>query len=306
MSALNKFMTRAFTDNFWPKATSAGRSARIATPRTRSRRLNGPFQRWPATIVAANATRIGSSIIATPITAKRWRWASPTSRPDVAACYDCHGHHDVLPRSNPASHLSKANILGTCQQVPLRRHGQSFTQYKPHANPLDGRIILPLHAVFLGMTGSADRRVRVLWRAYRRSGCSGPVIFMCTIRRLSAKPRSTRKADDEWFTRFVPFERFLHFLVVTSFLLLVVTGMPLEVLLHRLGQNPFQLARRHGNGARAASFWSDHHVPVFRPCTSASLIGKRLGRTRVHCATQSNGKFQLKRRLEVLCSDRTR
>jgi cytochrome b subunit of formate dehydrogenase len=32
----------------------------------------------------------------------------------------------------------------------------------------------------------------------------------------------------EWFTRFVPFERFLHFLVVTSFLLLVVTGMPLK------------------------------------------------------------------------------
>src|SRR5208283_5007829 len=33
---------------------------------------------------------------------------------------------------------------------------------------------------------------------------------------------------DEWFTRFAPFERFLHFMVVTSFLLLVVTGMPLK------------------------------------------------------------------------------
>ena len=34
--------------------------------------------------------------------------------------------------------------------------------------------------------------------------------------------------DDEMFTRFEPFERFLHFLVVTSFLLLVITGMPLK------------------------------------------------------------------------------
>jgi cytochrome b subunit of formate dehydrogenase len=34
--------------------------------------------------------------------------------------------------------------------------------------------------------------------------------------------------DDEWFTRFQPYDRFLHFLVVTSFLLLVVTGMPLK------------------------------------------------------------------------------
>src|ERR1035438_9424742 len=36
------------------------------------------------------------------------------------------------------------------------------------------------------------------------------------------------QVDGEWFTRFVPFERFLHFLVVTSFLLLVITGMPLK------------------------------------------------------------------------------
>ena len=36
------------------------------------------------------------------------------------------------------------------------------------------------------------------------------------------------QVDDEWFTRFAPFERFLHFLVVTSFLLLVITGMPLK------------------------------------------------------------------------------
>jgi hypothetical protein len=36
------------------------------------------------------------------------------------------------------------------------------------------------------------------------------------------------QTDDEWFTRFLPFERFLHFLVVTSFLLLVITGMPLK------------------------------------------------------------------------------
>jgi cytochrome b subunit of formate dehydrogenase len=36
------------------------------------------------------------------------------------------------------------------------------------------------------------------------------------------------QGGDDWFTRFPPFERFLHFLVVTSFLLLVITGMPLK------------------------------------------------------------------------------
>jgi thiosulfate reductase cytochrome b subunit len=34
--------------------------------------------------------------------------------------------------------------------------------------------------------------------------------------------------DDQQFTRFTPFDRFLHLLVVTSFLLLVITGMPLK------------------------------------------------------------------------------
>jgi cytochrome b subunit of formate dehydrogenase len=36
------------------------------------------------------------------------------------------------------------------------------------------------------------------------------------------------REDDEWLTRFTPFERFLHLLVVSSFLLLVLTGMPLK------------------------------------------------------------------------------
>jgi cytochrome b subunit of formate dehydrogenase len=36
------------------------------------------------------------------------------------------------------------------------------------------------------------------------------------------------QADEEQFTRFQPFERFLHILVVTSFLLLTITGMPLK------------------------------------------------------------------------------
>src|ERR1022692_4034478 len=40
----------------------------------------------------------------------------PNSAPAVAACYDCHGFHDILPPSNSLSHLSKTNILATCQQ----------------------------------------------------------------------------------------------------------------------------------------------------------------------------------------------
>jgi cytochrome b subunit of formate dehydrogenase len=150
----------------------------------------------------------------------------PNVAPDVAACYDCHGYHDVLPPSNPASHLSKANILATCQKCHPGAT-QRFTEYKPHANPLDGKNYPLLHLVFMGMTGLLIgvftffglHTVVWLFRAF--------YLFLHDTKKFR-EAKVEVEEDDEWFTRFVPFERFLHFLVVTSFLLLVITGMPLK------------------------------------------------------------------------------
>ncbi|MGA2556698.1 MAG: cytochrome c3 family protein, partial [Verrucomicrobiota bacterium] len=76
----------------------------------------------------------------------------PNLAPEVAACYDCHGHHDVLPRSNPASHLSKANIVATCQKCHPGANA-NFVKYIPHANPLDAKNYPQLHYTFVAMTG---------------------------------------------------------------------------------------------------------------------------------------------------------
>ncbi len=150
----------------------------------------------------------------------------PNVASDVAACYDCHGHHDVLPASDPRSRLSKANILGTCRKCHEDATA-GFTEYKPHANPLDAKNYPLLHAVFLGMTGLLIgvftffglHTVVWLFRAF--------YLYLHDTKKFrEAKVRT--QTDDEWFTRFVPFERFLHFLMVTSFLLLVITGMPLK------------------------------------------------------------------------------
>jgi cytochrome b subunit of formate dehydrogenase len=150
----------------------------------------------------------------------------PNAAADVAACYDCHGHHDVLPPSDPRSHLSATNIVATCQQCH-KGATIGFTQYRTHANPMDGKNYPLLHAVFLGMTGLLVgvfvffglHTAVWLWRAI--------YLYLHDTKKFrEAKIRT--QTDDEWFTRFVPFERFLHFLVVTSFLLLVITGMPLK------------------------------------------------------------------------------
>ena len=151
----------------------------------------------------------------------------PNVASDVAACYDCHGHHDVLPPSNPRSRLSSKNILATCQQCHPAAT-MRFTQYKPHANPLDGKSNPLLHATFLGMT-SLLVGVFVFFGGHTgawlfRTG----YLYWHDSKQFREAKASAQQEGGEWFTRFEPFQRFLHFLVVTSFLLLVITGMPLK------------------------------------------------------------------------------
>jgi cytochrome b subunit of formate dehydrogenase len=150
----------------------------------------------------------------------------PNRAPDVAACYDCHGHHDVLPPSNPKSRLSPDNIVGTCQQCHPGANA-NFAAYLPHANPLDKENYPVLHKTFVFMTALLIGTfgffgVHTLFWVFR----SGYLYLHDSKTFREAKIRA--QTDDEWFTRFMPFERFLHILVVTSFLLLVLTGMPLK------------------------------------------------------------------------------
>ena len=145
---------------------------------------------------------------------------------DVAACYDCHGHHDVLPPSNPESRLSRTNILATCRQCHSTAT-TGFTEYKPHANPLDKKNYPALHAVFLGMT-SLLIGVFTFFGLHTVIWLVRAVYLYLNDSKRFREAKIRTQTDDEWFTRFVPFERFLHFLVVSSFLLLVITGMPLK------------------------------------------------------------------------------
>ena len=146
--------------------------------------------------------------------------------PEVAACYDCHGFHDILPPSNPQSHLSATNILVTCQKCHPSAT-QKFTQYQPHANPLDAKNYPLLHMVFLAMTGLLIGTFSFFGLHTLGWGVRAIYMYLADTKTFREAKFQTQ-VGDEWFTRFAPFERFLHFLVVTSFLTLVVTGMPLK------------------------------------------------------------------------------
>ena len=213
----------------------------------------------------------------------------------VAACYDCHGHHDVLPAANPASRLSKTNIVATCRQCHPGASAK-FTEYRPHANPMDAKNYPLLNVVFLGMTG-------LLISVFTFFGLH-TIVWLARVIYLSLhdtkkfrEAKAQVEEDDEFFTRFVPFERFLHFLVVTSFLLLVITGMPLKfyytdwarVLFGFIGG--VETARTlHHFGAVITFLYFGLHV--------ASLIGKSWKNRKSLIA--ADGKFHFKQFINVI------
>jgi hypothetical protein len=51
----------------------------------------------------------------------------------IATCADCHGAHQVLPQSDPASPTAAGNIVATCQKCHPGAN-ENFARYDPHAD----------------------------------------------------------------------------------------------------------------------------------------------------------------------------
>ncbi len=57
--------------------------------------------------------------------------ANQYGRTIVANCASCHGHHDILPPSDPASSVNPANLVATCGKCHPNA-GENFTRGKVH------------------------------------------------------------------------------------------------------------------------------------------------------------------------------
>ncbi len=158
---------------------------------------------------------------------KAMQLGRPNVASEVAACYDCHGHHDVLPAKEAASHISKENIVSTCAKCHSGAT-TSFAEYVPHASHYDKENYPQFYWAFFFMTA-------LLLSVFTFFGINTALwlfrsayLYWSDSKTFREAKRKTQKQDGEWFTRFTPFDRFLHMMVVTSFLLLVITGMPLK------------------------------------------------------------------------------
>ncbi len=146
----------------------------------------------------------------------------------VAACYDCHGYHDVLPASDPRSLLSKERILPTCKKCHEKATA-GFTGYLAHGDHSDKENYPRLYWMFIFMTG-------LLLAVFGFFGLHTLLWFARSLALLIRDPKAFKEAKAatrkekgaRMFVRFRPVDRFNHFLVIFSFLLLTITGMPLK------------------------------------------------------------------------------
>jgi thiosulfate reductase cytochrome b subunit len=145
----------------------------------------------------------------------------------VAACFDCHGSHEILAAKDPRSHLSPANLLATCQKCHPKA-SPKFTGYMTHADHMDKKNYPWLHSVYVFMTALT----------FGVFGFFGLHTLLWLVRSLALWVRDSkafreakqrvRAKSGTFYVRFAPVDRFCHFLVIISFLLLVMTGMPLK------------------------------------------------------------------------------
>ena len=137
----------------------------------------------------------------------------------VANCASCHGVHNILPSSDPKSMISAANLPQTCGQCHIGA-GVKFATGKIH---LTSELVSAAGASNAGAIGT--RVVRWIYLPLIVLVIGGMVIHNALIwgRKVAAKKRETRSV-----VRLSKNQRVQHWLLLTSFIALVLSGFALQ------------------------------------------------------------------------------
>jgi cytochrome b subunit of formate dehydrogenase len=138
---------------------------------------------------------------------------------EVAVCSSCHGAHDILPASDPASRVAPENLIETCGECHPGAN-ENFVQYIAHVDYMDKEGHPAVFFTFWGMTLLL---------------CSVLLVFIphsllwfqrTLIGRLKAP--ANHHGGGRMVRRFSPMHRLTHALIIISFMGLVATGFPLK------------------------------------------------------------------------------
>ncbi len=147
-------------------------------------------------------------------------------RKEVAACFDCHGHHDIYKKNDPRSYISKKRIVDTCKKCHPKAN-ENFAEFVVHADHTNKKDYPVLYYTFFFMTAlligtfSFFLIHTILW-LFRTFA-----LFKGDSKEW-IEQKLKIKQDTEMYQRFAPLDRFLHALIIISFMLAVVTGMPIK------------------------------------------------------------------------------
>jgi cytochrome b subunit of formate dehydrogenase len=141
----------------------------------------------------------------------------------TAVCSECHGSHRILPADNPESTVSKQNVVATCGRCHPGAN-ENFADFRSHVDPSSPTsswqiwifwiaYVLLITVVF---SFAAVHTTLYIYRGFKEG--------------MYSKERHRDKIGDTRieYQRFNVFHRWMHFLVIVSFTVLVFTGMPLR------------------------------------------------------------------------------
>ncbi|HEB85084.1 MAG TPA: hypothetical protein ENI92_08810 [Bacteroidetes bacterium] len=137
-----------------------------------------------------------------------------------ATCISCHDNHLILPKEDPASTISRQHIIETCGRCHEDAN-KNFVTLLQHYDPMQKKrspILAGIHVfmvwllrITLGVFGLHT----ILW------------MLRSLVDRIRHGPRKRKKSRYR-YKRFGVWDRSLHGLMILSFLLLAMTGLPLK------------------------------------------------------------------------------
>jgi len=133
----------------------------------------------------------------------------------AANCSSCHGVHNILPSSDPHSTINKANLDATCGKCH-KGVTQKFTLTKVHMDGAEskdtGTIVVRwvrwfYLALIFAVIGAMFLHNAIIWRA---------------------KAAARRATQNPFMTRMTANQRWQHLILLSSFIVLVITGFALK------------------------------------------------------------------------------
>ncbi len=146
---------------------------------------------------------------------------------DVAGCADCHGAHAVLPQDDPRSSLYPENLVNTCAECHPNSSAQ-FVKFYSHGDMHDKENYPILYWTYVSMTTLLVCTFGVFWIHSLFWLFRGFVENRQKHRAMMAGHYHVVPDAHKIYRRFTKTHIFLHLLVIISFLLLSLTGIPLK------------------------------------------------------------------------------